>query len=582
MQNKTRLDSLTSLRFFAAAMIVVHHSTSSGLFGFNDAQTQPSRLEQGVSFFFVLSGFILAFVYPKLESWPEIRSFWVARIARVWPALAFTFFLAFWLLSLDWNTPVAIANLAMVNAWIPLQNYYYSYNSPSWSISTEFFFYLAFPFLIYQRNKKRLAKLGMSFCLLLTIFFLSNLMQAKTLGDFDDYFAKTGLLYISPITRIFEFIFGMFVFSVWNKNRHATSWTQTRATFYEIGSAICVVASIYLAPLLGELMYSTFNEKAASYWLTFGGSTFAFGLLIYVMAKSKGLVSALLCHPILILLGEISFSLYLLHQIFLRYLHTNFIAFPAMTGVVLNAFFWLFLLLASYLTWIFVEMPFRQLIINQASKKTPTDRRAKQPWPKNLTLNRQAGATAVAFVIFCTLIFFSMDHSPQVYLQRKGIPISANSLSFYSAKGDLKMVRSLIDANADIQGLNDQGSTALIEASWAGHLPVVSALLKAEAEVNRISESKLTALSAAANQKNESVALLLLAHGANPDIFDTTGSSLLMHAAWQGNVRMLTALLDGGANPNYRSPQGITAMKAAVSNGKTAAAKVLSSRGAVD
>jgi peptidoglycan/LPS O-acetylase OafA/YrhL len=53
-----KLDALTSLRFFAAAMIVVHHGHrvfgSMGL-----AESLP--LDQGVSFFFVLSGFILAY-----------------------------------------------------------------------------------------------------------------------------------------------------------------------------------------------------------------------------------------------------------------------------------------------------------------------------------------------------------------------------------------------------------------------------------------------------------------------------------------------------------------------------------------
>lgn len=126
-------------------MIVVHHTISYGLFGPSEPQEQASIWVQGVSFFFVLSGFILAYVYPNLETWPEIRRFWLARIARVWPALAFSFIFAFWLLSLDWDSPIALTNLLMINAWIPYQDYFFSYNSPSWSVSTEFFFLLGFP-----------------------------------------------------------------------------------------------------------------------------------------------------------------------------------------------------------------------------------------------------------------------------------------------------------------------------------------------------------------------------------------------------------------------------------------------------
>ncbi len=57
-----RLDALTSLRFFAAIAIVVHHS--NGIF-WNAADL--GALDVGVSFFFALSGFILTYVYHDME-----------------------------------------------------------------------------------------------------------------------------------------------------------------------------------------------------------------------------------------------------------------------------------------------------------------------------------------------------------------------------------------------------------------------------------------------------------------------------------------------------------------------------------
>ena len=59
MKINKKLDALTSLRFIAATMIVFYHMKGFALFGFSG----PSFLAQGVSFFFVLSGFILAYVY---------------------------------------------------------------------------------------------------------------------------------------------------------------------------------------------------------------------------------------------------------------------------------------------------------------------------------------------------------------------------------------------------------------------------------------------------------------------------------------------------------------------------------------
>lgn len=73
-----KLDALTSLRFFAAGAIVLHHI--SGTMGI--PRIEGYNLAQGVSFFFVLSGFILLYVYPHLESLVLYAgSFWLASAA---------------------------------------------------------------------------------------------------------------------------------------------------------------------------------------------------------------------------------------------------------------------------------------------------------------------------------------------------------------------------------------------------------------------------------------------------------------------------------------------------------------------
>ena len=90
VETGVKLDQLTSLRFFAAVMVVICHS--AGLFGFVGGP-ELDGLRTGVSFFFVLSGFILAYVYPKLDTIPELLHFLRARFARIWPAHFVTFLL---------------------------------------------------------------------------------------------------------------------------------------------------------------------------------------------------------------------------------------------------------------------------------------------------------------------------------------------------------------------------------------------------------------------------------------------------------------------------------------------------------
>lgn len=218
-----KLDQLTSLRFFAAAMIVIHHS--AGLFGFGTPPT-PFILGQGVSFFFVLSGFILAYVYPKLSTFSEVRRFLYARFARIWPAHVVTFLLAFWLLSHKWNTEIALANLTLVHAWIPQQSYFFSYNAPSWSISAEFFFYLVFPVLIYRWERNWLIKILLSAGILLALIVYSMLTHLPSHGS--------TLLYINPVSRIFEFIFGIFIAFYWRSNKDKIHWSMQKATILEL------------------------------------------------------------------------------------------------------------------------------------------------------------------------------------------------------------------------------------------------------------------------------------------------------------------------------------------------------------
>ena len=58
-----KLDALTSLRFFAAVMIVLEHSMAA--FQTTAWIKSPVAFDQGVSFFFVLSGFMLATRIPE-------------------------------------------------------------------------------------------------------------------------------------------------------------------------------------------------------------------------------------------------------------------------------------------------------------------------------------------------------------------------------------------------------------------------------------------------------------------------------------------------------------------------------------
>src|SRR5579863_1388808 len=80
------LPALTSLRFVAAMMIVFWHCAGAGM-PWPWLRYAPASLVHGVSFFFVLSGFILTHVY-RSRGFPGYKRFVTLRIGRLWPVHA--------------------------------------------------------------------------------------------------------------------------------------------------------------------------------------------------------------------------------------------------------------------------------------------------------------------------------------------------------------------------------------------------------------------------------------------------------------------------------------------------------------
>jgi peptidoglycan/LPS O-acetylase OafA/YrhL len=156
-----RLDSLTALRFFAALFVVVFHGWYhfTGKQGIDGAGFVNFGYTS-VGFFFMLSGFVLAWSWrPGVAVW----RLWWRRFARVWPLCAFlTVVVAVYFLLVPQSAPPGMPTwssfllcFGLLQAWPPF-TYVLGYNYPSWSLSTEFFFYLCFPFIALGVARLRL------------------------------------------------------------------------------------------------------------------------------------------------------------------------------------------------------------------------------------------------------------------------------------------------------------------------------------------------------------------------------------------------------------------------------------------
>jgi peptidoglycan/LPS O-acetylase OafA/YrhL len=319
---KAVIPCLTSLRFFAAALIVINHSRQLLPHGHI---SKAFVLTQGVSFFFVLSGFILSYTYPRLAGGGETMEFFRARFARLWPCHAATAMLALalggWAIfaQFSWQKATAIlaANLLMLHGLIPLPDFYFSLNSVSWTISTEFFFYLMFPILLVAAQRSIAVPLA-----------VSALIAALGVGLYA-YGAPRGLttlsvdeaIYFNPLVRLFEFVLGMAACSLFWRLRGVVFWKPHFGTALE--AAVLVLVLFVMVGTRWIRTWSGLHIEAVIYYIQGSGAGPVFALMMAIFALQRGWISALLGSPALVALGSISYALYLTHPFIVRCFSDN-------------------------------------------------------------------------------------------------------------------------------------------------------------------------------------------------------------------------------------------------------------------
>jgi len=372
------LNPLTGIRIIAAAAIVEGHSWE--YWGTDGAFLLGMSLQHGVSMFFVLSGFILAYSYPTLGD-VRARHFVLARFARVWPMHLFSTLVLFLLV------PSALGELwqpgefftilhyiTLTHAWYPTWQNFLAFNGVAWSISVEAAFYLTFPLWIANWGKLNWLKLPLACAPLIIMIQYANggalSAEPKAPG-----ITLQGLLHFSPLARLPEFVFGVVVGDLWTKRRFEWGFSISSAAEFLAGAALLLAVG-YAYNFAHDPRVIQFFGPAGAFWIEQNGFTPVFVAFIFVMASSTGLLARILgCKPIVIL-GEVSFSVYLLHSILLRYYES----FP---GLIVKhpsawlALYWIGVLAMSYLAFEFVETPARAWITKKHARPSISDIRIR-------------------------------------------------------------------------------------------------------------------------------------------------------------------------------------------------------------
>jgi peptidoglycan/LPS O-acetylase OafA/YrhL len=341
--------ALTGLRFLAAFSVLISHSLSSIMGSHETPLDAIYWIRQvagfGMTLFFVLSGFVIHYNYATLVTEGGrrgIAAFLWARFARLYPLfllmmVVYTLLnvrhperysdilraLPYFLLSVQSWFYVPIGDSSLINTILLA--------APTWSISTEWFFYFAYPLIAFPILRARQPSVVVGL-----VAFWCTLWMAFAAGVFDrtpgidawavgrygpvagiadhqqDSFVRW-LNYFSPYLRIGEFVLGALTAQLYIRlqSRKAPKWENAIGAFVFVSAAASVVLVTYLEydPRIGVNIFSKLKYNFAL--------APSAALMMFTAARYRSAATSLLTSPAAIVLGEASYSIYLLHEVVL-------------------------------------------------------------------------------------------------------------------------------------------------------------------------------------------------------------------------------------------------------------------------
>ena len=326
------LPALTGLRFFLGLWVILHHLTGKGDLLDQWNQTLPAAMQSilrggylAVQSFFVLSGFVLARTYLN-TNWNRrsLTRFAIARFARIYPAyllsLAIVAWFAFQFLLKPGRT-IADKTFVLTDYAFVLQGWTGSlnvgWNTPAWSLSCEFFFYLCFPALFIWLGKGGMARIYAVFAASLVVPIL---------------LARVGVpQMLKPIHHLADFVAGIAA------ARFYGALVQSRCSVKRPGFLLTVFALAGGATIITHPHWLDGTVMALSTVLRPLNVALLIGL-----ARGGGFIARMLSMNVAGYLGKVSYSMYILH-IPLLWWYSRYTTFrwgtaaPAWTGLLFVA-----------------------------------------------------------------------------------------------------------------------------------------------------------------------------------------------------------------------------------------------------
>ena len=350
-----QLRALTSVRFFAALHVALFHLVQpvsrwgplAGIMGSGYT---------AVSFFFLLSGFILTYSHSQNAAQVRCapRDFWVARFARIYPVYLVSLLFAFCvhplqLVSRDRFAGITLDALMLQSWYVPLPYYF---NIPAWSLSVEAFFYLVFPFVFLR-------------------------LRASSVRGAVGLFTACWLMSIAAPALLVWHHPGLSIHGAWIGDSHLLPTIVTRVPLFALPEFLAGIALGWLHLHFKPAQSAAFKWCLAgaaglgigwalsphlAFVLLNNGLLLPFQAMLILGLAQPNIFSRMLSGNTLVLLGEGSYALYLFHYLIGEFTRRRFGFSTSFASAAVQIIIAIAVAVAMHLV---VERPARRWIVGQ-------------------------------------------------------------------------------------------------------------------------------------------------------------------------------------------------------------------------
>ncbi|MFC4533270.1 acyltransferase family protein [Sphaerisporangium dianthi] len=312
----SRLPSLTGMRFVSAGMVFLTHAIGASLFASAAfAGAYMSVVIQGgwaaVSYFFILSGFVLTYAARKSDT---TATFLRRRFLKIYPnyiiTLAAALVLVSWVGKQAIDGGTALLHALLLQSYVPTLSVRTAFNSPAWSLSCEALFYLCFPLLYRYIGRIKADRLwnyaGLTVVAIFAVPFVAKFLPAQPpIPGFGMTELEMWFVMQFPPVRMLEFVFGMILARIVMTGRRLP---------VGLGGALAIGIALYaIAPLFPI----GFDVVAIS--------VVPLGLIIAAGAvDDTERRTSWLGGRVMVWLGEVSYAFYMWHFLVLVYVRQWF------------------------------------------------------------------------------------------------------------------------------------------------------------------------------------------------------------------------------------------------------------------